>query len=110
MPDVAVRDKQVVVVRQDSWVQVKEFFIKTANTVAIRVGEGGMESEDLRVKCNYLGEVSIDDDALGIVFDRDGDMNQIKQIITIKTQLLTTLAILLTENPLSWWIVEGCWK
>ena len=87
MLDVAVSDKQVVVVRHENWVQAKEFFIKEGNTVAIGVGEGGLEEEDLGVKCNYFGEVSIDDDALGVVLDRNGDIKQIKQIITFKIGL-----------------------
>jgi hypothetical protein len=50
MPDITVMDKQVVVVRHEIWVQVKESFIKEGNTVAIGVGEGGLKEEDLGVK------------------------------------------------------------
>lgn len=80
MPDVAVRDKQVLVVKMEHWVQIKNYFTKEGKTVFLGVGQEGLKEEDIDLKFDYSGEVSINDDTPGIVFGNDGSFSQIVQL------------------------------
>ena len=95
MPDVAVRDKQVVVVRHEDWVQVKEV-LQEGNMITLGLGLGGLQDEDMGIECNYAGEVSIDDDALGVVLSNKGqflhNFQITKRIISSHTEVNITQA------------------
>ena len=71
MPDVTVMDKQVVVIEHDNWVQVEDV-IKEKNLVTLGLGGEGLQDGDMGIGCDYTGEVSIDDDAFGIVLSNKG--------------------------------------
>ena len=111
IPDVAVGDKQVVVVKMDHWLKIKEHLIKKGKTVSLGVGKERLNKEDIDLKCDYSGEVSINDDTPGVVFGHDGNFSQIiklfKQLVPpynetnveIPITILTTCNLTNQENP-----------
>ena len=63
---VAVMYKQVVVVKQDTWMQVKDV-LQEGNIITVGLGLEGLKDKDMGIKYDYTEEASIADDALGIV-------------------------------------------
>ena len=88
---VAVMYKQVVVVKQDTWMQVKDV-LQEGNIITVGLGLEGLKDKDMGIKYDYTEEASIADDALGIVLSNKGQFIHrfqiTKRIISTHTKSL----------------------
>ena len=77
----AVWDKQVVVVRKEHWEEVEEHFLKNGQSVILGVKNDGWDVLDMEWECDYSGSVSTDEDAFGVLLDKDGSFKEVFKIV-----------------------------
>ena len=84
----AVMDKQVIWVKREHWQQVKNVLTKNFNDILVGVDLTDLSEVNVGIHCNYFGDISIDDEATGVILTSEGEFIQNYKIISklISTQ------------------------